>query len=88
MGLCPLSVCCGCYEAEQQGKSGQSGILRPKVGQGRAFQIDGAHDFDEVARRKGVGDALRPPWHGGYGGEQSAHQLEHDDEGEHHEDAL
>ena len=84
----PLPIRPGRYETEQERKAGQGGVLPPKVSQGGAFQVDRAHDFDEIAWRDGVGDALRPPGHGSDGGEQSAHELEHHDKGEHHENAL
>ena len=83
-----LPVCFRGDEAEQEGEGGEGGVLLPQVGDAGALQVDRTHDFDEVAWGNGVSEDLCPTGHGGDGGEQTAHQLEDDDEGEHDEDAL
>ena len=45
---------------EYGGEKGQCGVIVPQVAECGSFEIDGAHDFDEVARRQEIGDALRP----------------------------
>ena len=56
----------------------------PQLAEHAAFQVNRPHDFDEITRRDNVCDVLRPLRHGVYRSHQPAHQLENDDEKEHH----
>ena len=87
-GLVALAVGEGCEGAGEEGGEGEAAEGDPQLGDGGAFEVEGADDLVEVARRDEVGDGLRPLGHGGDGGEQSAHELEDHDAGKHDEDAL
>ena len=47
--LVALGISRGGEEAKEQGYAPQRGVMWPKVGYCRAFEVDRAHDFDEVA---------------------------------------
>ena len=59
-GLVALAVGEGCEGAGEEGGEGEAAEGDPQLGDGGAFEVEGADDLVEVARRDEVGDGLRP----------------------------
>lgn len=90
--ICLKSICffVAQYRAcpRHGGVDGHRDELRMEVGQGAAFQVDGAQRLDVVAQGVGVCQSLRPARHTGDWREQTAHKDEYYEEEEHQQGGL
>ena len=60
---------------EDRGNTREGQVLGQQFGDRSALEVDRPHYLDEISRRDGIGQALRPPGHRTDGGEEAAHQL-------------